>query len=507
MSLKSLFWTGTAAAMLGTAAQADVTAQDIWSDWQSYFTGFGYTVEGDETVSGGSITVSNVTMSVPLPDSDGSASIALSQIEFTQTGDGTVDVAMPSSIQMTLVMNVEDEADVQAVITATTDNFTMNAAGVPSEITYTYSADALAIDVTELVVDGDQIGGNVFKATMNMADLAGTSIMQVGALRTIAQDLSLGATNYDVSFADPSSSDTFAMNGQLATIVYNGTAKVPAQMDPSDMVSALADGFSFDGTFGYSSSSNEFTVNDESGLTGGRTGAETASILLAMDGDAMRYDVKNTGVTFELAGSAIPLPINAQLGEIGFNLVLPISKDSSDPSDFALGVTLGDFVTTDMIWSLLDPGNVLPRDPATISFDLAGKAKMLVDFLDPIQMAAVEDGDVLPAELNALTLNNLLVSAAGATLTGDGDFTFDNTDLESFDGLPKPTGALNLALTGGNGLMDKLVQMGLLPQEQAMGARMMMGLFARPGEGEDSLTSTVEINEQGHILANGQRIQ
>jgi len=55
--------------------------------------------------------------------------------------------------------------------------------------------------------------------------------------------------------------------------------------------------------------------------------------------------------------------------------------------------------------------------------------------------------------------------------------------------------------------MDKLVQMGLLPQEQAMGARMMMGLFARPGEGPDSLTSTLEINAEGHILANGQRIQ
>ncbi|MEM9581020.1 MAG: DUF2125 domain-containing protein, partial [Pseudomonadota bacterium] len=102
---------------------------------------------------------------------------------------------------------------------------------------------------------------------------------------------------------------------------------------------------------------------------------------------------------------------------------------------------------------------------------------------------------------------NLLVSVAGAKLTGDGDFTFDNTDLTSFDGLPKPTGKVNLALDGGNGLMDKLVQMGLLPEEQAMGARMMMGLFARPGEGEDSLTSTLEINEEGHILANGQRIQ
>lgn len=156
---------------------------------------------------------------------------------------------------------------------------------------------------------------------------------------------------------------------------------------------------------------------------------------------------------------------------------------------------------------MIDPGKALPRDPATIAIDVTGKAKMLFDFFDPEQMVAVESGEAMPAELNALTLNNLLVSIAGAKLSGTGDFTFDNSDLTTFDGMPKPTGGIDLALNGGNGLMDKLVQMGLLPQEQAMAARMMMGLFARPGEGEDSLTSKIEINEEGHILANGQRIQ
>ena len=73
--------------------------------------------------------------------------------------------------------------------------------------------------------------------------------------------------------------------------------------------------------------------------------------------------------------------------------------------------------------------------------------------------------------------------------------------------MPKPTGSLDLTLVGGNGLIDKLVAMGLLPEEQAMGARMMMGLFAVPGDGEDSLKSKLEINEDGHVLANGQRLK
>ena len=51
------------------------------------------------------------------------------------------------------------------------------------------------------------------------------------------------------------------------------------------------------------------------------------------------------------------------------------------------------------------------------------------------------------------------------------------------------------------------IQMGMLPQEQALGARMMMGVFATPGDGDDTLVSKIEVNDQGHVLANGQRLQ
>ena len=49
--------------------------------------------------------------------------------------------------------------------------------------------------------------------------------------------------------------------------------------------------------------------------------------------------------------------------------------------------------------------------------------------------------------------------------------------------------------------------MGLLPEEQAMGARMMMGLFAVPGDQPDSLKSKVEFTQDGQVLANGQRLK
>jgi hypothetical protein len=36
--------------------------------------------------------------------------------------------------------------------------------------------------------------------------------------------------------------------------------------------------------------------------------------------------------------------------------------------------------------------------------------------------------------------------------------------------------------------------------------RMMLGMFATP-VGDDMLTSTIEVNAEGHVLANGQRLR
>jgi hypothetical protein len=37
--------------------------------------------------------------------------------------------------------------------------------------------------------------------------------------------------------------------------------------------------------------------------------------------------------------------------------------------------------------------------------------------------------------------------------------------------------------------------------------RMMMGLFATPGDGEDELVSKIEVTGDGQVLANGQRLK
>jgi len=415
-------------------------------------------------------------------------------------------MVFPEVMPMTFTAEGPDGEAVTGALEYTMQNMDMRASGDLSKVIYDYSADQIGIALTQLTVSGEAMPDGAIIVNLTSSDLNGQSTMEPGAIRKIAQNMTLGATQYTVDFQDPSGDASVKFNGSMDTLSFAGDSFLPSEFDPKNMAVSMNNGFAVDGSFSYTGSKTEFSFVDGGNVTNGSSGAQSAEIGVKMDKDVLAYTGASQGVNFNLNGADIPLPIVAGLGELAFNLMIPVSK-SEEPSDFAFGLTLGDFVTSDDLWSMIDAGNVLPRDPATVSFDLVGKAQMLFDFFDPEQMASVEAGEAMPAELTALTLRNLLISAAGAKLTGTGDFTFDNNDLESFGGFPKPTGGVDVSLVGGNGLMDKLVQMGLLPQEQAMGARMMMGLFARPGAGEDELTSTIEINEQGHILANGQRIQ
>lgn len=135
--------------------------------------------------------------------------------------------------------------------------------------------------------------------------------------------------------------------------------------------------------------------------------------------------------------------------------------------------------------------------------DLTGTVKVLANVFDPEYASSIET----PAELTSLTIKDLQLSAAGTSLTGKGDFTFDNTDTTTFDGMPAPDGAADIQLVGGNGLVDKLIEMGLMSDQDAMGARMMMGMLGTPGEGDDTLNSHIEVKPSGQIFANGQRLK
>ena len=95
---------------------------------------------------------------------------------------------------------------------------------------------------------------------------------------------------------------------------------------------------------------------------------------------------------------------------------------------------------------------------------------------------------------------------AGAVITGEGSFTFDNEDLQSFAPMPRPEGDAAIQINGLNALLDNLVTMGIVPAEDVMGPRMMMGMFAR-STGDDQMEIAIEVNKAGEVLVNGNRVR
>ena len=88
-----------AALLLTVSAQgalADLSAKDVWSDWKSYMTGTGYEVTATESMSGDTLTVSDLSMMMPIPDEeDVTAGLSMPEIKFTENSDGTVSILVP----------------------------------------------------------------------------------------------------------------------------------------------------------------------------------------------------------------------------------------------------------------------------------------------------------------------------------------------------------------------------------------------------------------------------
>ena len=508
--MQRLFRRATCSALaLGLAtgpAFAELTAEQVWDGLESAMQGFGYTVEATETPVSDGLDVSGVTMRFDAPEENSTVTLSMQSIDLVENADGSVTMTFPISMPIAIDAAPEGEDAVDMVLDYANDGLEVVVSGEPGNMTYTYTANQLAITLAELAINGEPVSREEARFDFVLDDVSGTTTTETADGMTFTQDVQAGSANYDFAFNDPDNDDAALISGSMGMLTVTSAATLPEGFDPSDPESLTAGGFSASGSLGYQEGESQFAATESAGTTSGTTRTGSVTLEFEMDDTAVRYDVSANDQAFTLSGPEMPVPVDVSMAASAFNITLPIAE-AETPQDMALGIDLRGFEMSDLLWNIFDPGAALPRDPATIALDLTGQVTPSVNLFDPAAMARIEATGQTPGELNALTLNDLTIEAAGARLGGTGSFTFDNDDLQTFDGFPRPTGEVNVTVEGANALIDKLIAMGLLTQEDAMGARMMMSMFAVPGEGDDSLKSSLEINEQGHVLANGMRIQ
>lgn len=486
-----------AALLTSTSAMADVTAAEVWADWQGnleIYGSDGITI-GSETVDGDTLTISELSMS--MEDETSSISSQMGPISFTENGDGSVSITVPESY--TLAVNVEGDFVVDIEILQ--DNMAITVTGDPEAMNYDISADSYTLRVAEFKGGAEEVEGDVFFKANNL-----TGSYQSGNGTSEEMSYSMLSENVDVlvDVKEPGGDGYVLLSGKMERLTTEGTMAMPEGVDFDDPETLFANGFGFSSTSGYLGADFliDFNADGDAGTATFQMGE--GGFNGSMDADKISYGFAFDGVNVNAQVPDLPFPVTFSWDQAETAFYMPLS--SSETSEgFGFNFALTDVTVNDEIWGMADPAGAIPRDPISIEMALSGMGKLFFDLLDPEQAAAMAFADV-PGELDSVELSNLRLSAAGAEILGTGDFTFDNTDLETFDGLPRPAGELNINIKGANALIDTAVEMGLLPQEQAGMGRMFMGMFTTP-TGDDELTSKIEINDQGHIMANGQRIQ
>ncbi|GAA4220127.1 hypothetical protein GGQ68_000625 [Sagittula marina] len=489
---------------------ADVTSEEVWNNLESYLSDFGYEISATETATDNGLEVSGISYTAPLPEDGGTMVVTLPDMIYTDVGDGTVDMTMPESgmMEVTITPEGEDASPTVVAVALSHSGLLVNASGTPEEMTYESRAEEIRMVLDSVTDEGELLPKEALKTSLSMGPVAGTSVVSIeDGLRSVSQDMTYGDITYDFAFTAPEDDETKGLfSGTLRGLAGKGTTVVPDGADMSDAPAMLASGFEVDASITHQGGETSFDFQDGSDRVTGQLSSDGGELGFAMSQEKMVYVLSALGQSVSMMVPDMPFPIEGKFGEAGFSFEMPLAA-SEEPVPASLSVLLSDFEMADMLWGIFDPQGVLPRDPATIGANLEAEVTPFVSIIDEDAMEAVEEGEELPGELNKVTLTDLVVRAIGAEILGEGEFTFDNTDTETFDGMPRPEGQIDLTISGVNGVIDKLIEMGFVQEQDAMGARMMLGMFTVPGAEPDTATSTILVNDQGHVLANGQRIK
>lgn len=489
---------------IGSGAQAQVTAEEVWKSWQNLSASVGQTMTStSEARDGDTLVVDGVAMTLNTPDGMVAES-ALGTIRFRETGSGTVEMTLPESYPISMTMPPVDPGDPEGPTTLkmiiSQPGLLMTAGGSATETRYEFAAPTLAVAVTEV---SSATGPKDVKIDVALGGVSGTYLM-VGGEAAKKLDSTFTAASVAVNAAGTDGDAVFKASFSIADL--SGTTKgnfLGAEM-MANIATALNSGFASVGGVSYGKTAFDVDVTESGSNTKVLGAIDGGNVDFGLDKARLNYAIGMKGANFTVSGAEIPFPqVNVSYGEFAFDLAMPVAK-SEVPQDFTFLTKLVDFKVSDEVWAMFDPAGSLPRDPATIIIDTKGTGTLTQDIMDPAVAEAM--AFAAPGELNSLDVTELRAKVAGAEVVGVGAFTFDNSDTTTFQGMPAPTGKLDVTMTGINALLDTLVSMGFIPEDQVMGARMMLAMFAKPGDGPDTLVSTIEFKDKG-LYANGQRLQ
>ncbi len=472
------------------AVRAAVTPEDVWTAWKTMAGNYGETLSaGSESRQGDTLVVKDIALS--MDQAGAKVAGTLGEVRFKDRGDGTVEITASDSYTMTVdTPEVDGRSPAHMAVDVAMPGMSTIASGTPDAMSFALDAPDIKLHVAGGPTDPAKGSLLLDLAMTGTSGTYGLAKADKGQSVDYRMDSKSAAISSHI--VDPTQKTDVTFKLTLADLAATSSGVYLGASEMSDLTAALNAGFKVNSDVTYGAGSYEVTSVQEGAPTKVSGQVASGEFGMAMDKSHFQIVSGSKGVTVAIDSAAMPIPgLGGGFGEFAFNLLVPLEK-SDTPKEFDLLLKLVDLKVSDTIWGMIDAGSALPHDPATVVVDLKGTATLTADLTDKGAQEAM--GGTPPGELNSLDVNALQVKAAGAEVTGGGGLTFDNSDMTSFNGVPAPTGKLAFKATGVMGLIDKLVSMGVVAQDQAMQGKMMLGMFATPGDGPDTLVSTVEFD-------------
>ncbi|RPE64838.1 hypothetical protein EDD53_2602 [Pacificibacter maritimus] len=502
MSLRTSFVVASCLMLPAHIGFADVSPQHVWENLQLFGQSIGQSYTAELEQNGDTLVARDVAIEFTGQSSE---LVTLNgyfpEIRFKALKRGAVEITFPAAGRYTSSIAGNPSLDISPLDienTVTIGN-TIIATGSPDDITFTVAPGTVSYVTHEQSKSGMTL---VPEKVMTLSDFKGelTTVQKDGALLS---DLDVSAQSINVT--SNGSTDDVAMESTF----HSAPIAITAAFSTAANVAKDRKRFleSMQGDVRYSLGETHFETKTGSAerqlhILGD---VQNAFINTSIIDGSLEYGGRATQTEVTVGGSAVPFPsVDFGIQSATFGITAPYLA-SPDPRPVGIQVAFEQVRLPDVAWSMLDALGELPHEPATLRLDLVGNVISEIDLINPQSMLEAKS-DNLPFQPLDLSLNDLFVSVGGATLAGEGTATFVDNLATSNKRLPFKSGEATLALTGGTALINAITASGLVAPQMGATAKMLLGVFARSGEGEDSYITDIELQKGKSVTVNGQKL-
>lgn len=470
-------------------ARAEVTAAEVWQTLSGFYAAMGRSLTATgKRQEGDTLIITDARFGAPREVAV--LRLQVPELRLREMGDGRVEISASDRITATVNSPLDGKYAAGTRLDVTKTGVRAIVAGTPGDLTFDIVAPEISLATAET-----QVAGQTLPARVVVTLTEGKGKIRIAGSSTLTADTGMmfTAMRFDVTGTGAADAAVpFRATGTLNGVNFTSGLLLPAGISRADMPSALAAGYKEEIRLRFATGNVNADIRDGADTSNLQAGLADGEVSAELGRDGISLALRTGASRAVLQMPTFPVPAEAGFQETRLAISMPVAPDAA-AKPFAALVRIADLTLSEGVWAMLDPMADLPRDPMTAIVDVSGRMRLSGSLLGN---ADEEDG-TMPAKVEAVSLNELRLSALGGEVTGKGTATIAGGRR------PIPVGAADFDMKGLNGLIGKLADMGLLPQEQAMGLRMSLALFTVP-TGEDSAKSRIESDAQGNVRVNGQ---